>query len=127
VFLVNGDVLRNSIETDWIGGGHYYVPYHFIPENEIWLEQLGEGERELEDILLHEFIERKLMKYKKFSYENGHKIATEYEKMYRRKENNNVRDLHIVIELFLKKYFGESAHDKKFIEDVCQTISKIKL
>lgn len=128
IYLVNGEALRNTIETDWIGGGHYYVPYKFIPENEIWIEKLSEGERELEDILIHEIVERKLMKYKKYNYDEAHKVATEYEKMYRMNEKNESHRISDVFDKFFNTYFKNSEYTKNnFSEKLEKSIIDIKL
>lgn len=105
VFLIDGKYIRNHYEVDFIGGGHIYVPYDFIPENEIWIEDLKKDKKEFIALLIHEFTERMLMKYFKLSYEDGHKIATQYETIFRRQYDNKTDKIGDVLNLYFKKYF----------------------
>lgn len=78
VWLVNGKAVRDRYKTDFIEGGHGYV-YPWVPNNEIWLEDGPHIDKEGPVILLHEFLERTLMKYKKMSYDKAHDIAAKNE------------------------------------------------
>jgi hypothetical protein len=78
VFYVDGEVVRNKFKSDFIEGGHGFV-YQWIPNNEIWIEYGPESTKEAPFILLHEYVERTLMKYKKISYEKAHNIAAKVE------------------------------------------------
>lgn len=85
VYLVPGKKLRDTVYDDFIGGGHHYVsPEYaaFIPEDEIWIEQ--ENSNDAAALLFHELIERDLMKYSGYSYEDGHAEATKYETIMRK-------------------------------------------
>jgi len=77
IFLVNGEVVRDLYKTDYVEGGHYYV-YDWIPKEEIWIEKTVHSE-EIPVIILHEFLERTLMKYKKFPYVKAHVAALKVE------------------------------------------------
>lgn len=77
VYLVDGVYVRNHYKTDFVDGGHGYV-YDFVPKEEIWVEEeVPTKERIL--VLLHEAIERYLMKYKGFGYLKAHNAATKLE------------------------------------------------
>ena len=77
VFLVNGEIVRDLFKTDYVEGGHYYV-YDWIPKEEIWIEKTVHND-EFPVIILHEFLERTLMKYKKFPYVRAHVAASKVE------------------------------------------------
>jgi len=78
VWLVNGEEVRNRCKTDFIEGGHGYV-YSWVPNDEIWLELGPHTNKEGPFILIHEYVERILMKYKKTKYDAAHKIAAKVE------------------------------------------------
>ena len=90
VFLVDGRKVRDEFKTDFIEGGHGYV-YRWIPNDEIWME-LGEHLDEYPYILLHEFVERTLMKYRHAKYDAAHKIAAKAEFAARGKGEFTKRD-----------------------------------
>jgi hypothetical protein len=77
IFIVKGEVVRDLYKTDYVEGGHYYV-YNWIPKEEIWIENIVSQE-EIPVIILHEFLERILMKYKKFQYVRAHVAASKVE------------------------------------------------
>ena len=77
IFLINGEVVRDLYKTDYVEGGHAYV-YDWIPEDEIWIEETIKQD-EIPVIILHEFLERTLMKYKKFPYVRAHIAASKAE------------------------------------------------
>jgi hypothetical protein len=77
VYLIDGEYVRDYYMTDYVEGGHGMV-YEWVPKNEIWIEYSLNSE-EIPAILLHEFLERTLMKYKKFPYVKAHMIASKVE------------------------------------------------
>jgi hypothetical protein len=77
IFRVNGEVVRDLYKTDYVEGGHAYV-YDWIPKNEIWIEAAVRAD-EVPVILLHEFLERTLMKYRHFPYVRAHEAASKAE------------------------------------------------
>ncbi|MBN2042768.1 MAG: hypothetical protein JW754_03100 [Candidatus Aenigmarchaeota archaeon] len=80
VWLVDGELVRSLFYLDYGGGGHDRV-YHFIPRNEIWIDDdIPINERKF--IILHELHERNLMS-RGMNYAAGHKSATEKEDHYR--------------------------------------------
>lgn len=87
IFLINGEVVRDLYKTDYVEGGHAYV-YNWIPEDEIWIEKTLKQD-EIPVIILHEFLERTLMKYKKFPYVRAHVAASKAEFEHRGIFNKN--------------------------------------
>jgi hypothetical protein len=77
VFIINGEAVRDLYKTDYVEGGHAYV-YDWIPFDEIWIEKIVKQD-EIPVIILHEFLERTLMKYKKFPYVRAHIAASKVE------------------------------------------------
>jgi hypothetical protein len=77
VYLVNGELVRDLYKTDYVEGGHGYV-YHWIPQDEIWIDNSLNPE-EIPVIVLHEFVERTLMKYRQLSYKKAHHFASKVE------------------------------------------------
>lgn len=77
IYLVNGEYVRDFYKTDYVEGGHGYV-YSWIPKDEIWVDK-SIGSKEIPVIILHEYTERTLMKYKKISYVQSHNIALKVE------------------------------------------------
>jgi hypothetical protein len=81
IWLVNGEIVRDLACIDFAGGGHDKV-YHFIPKEEIWIDDdIPEDERKF--IILREMHERNLMA-KKMNYRKAHRSATEIEDYCRR-------------------------------------------
>ena len=80
VWLVSGELVRDVFYLDFAGGGHDKV-YHFIPENEVWIDDdIALKERRF--IIVHELHERNLMS-KGMRYPAGHWSATEIEDFFR--------------------------------------------
>jgi len=59
VWLVRGVLVRDLFFIDFTEGGHDMV-YHFVPENEVWIDD-AVSSRERKYVILHEFHERNLM------------------------------------------------------------------
>lgn len=76
LWIVNGELVRDLFFLDFAGGGHGKV-YHFIPEDEIWIDD-DISQRERKFIILHEMHERNLMG-KGMDYPSAHRSATEIE------------------------------------------------
>lgn len=77
IWLVDGEYVRDKYKTDYTEGGHDYV-YKWIPHNEIWIESTMH-KSEMPLIVLHEFVERTLMKTKGIEYDKAHTIASKVE------------------------------------------------
>ena len=77
IFIISGEFVRDLYKTDYVEGGHAYV-YNWIPKDEIWIDKTVKKE-EIPVIILHEFLERTLMKYKKFPYVRAHVAASKSE------------------------------------------------
>ena len=77
VWLVDGEEVREHYKHDFLEGGHGYV-YKWVPNNEIWIENQTHLE-EVPVLILHEYVERILMKYYKIKYDRAHEIAAKTE------------------------------------------------
>lgn len=77
VNLIDGEVVRDLYKTDYVEGGHAYV-YEWIPLDEIWIDKIVPMD-EVPVVILHEFLERTLMKYRKFPYVRAHVAASKVE------------------------------------------------
>lgn len=77
IYLIEGEVVRDLYKTDYVEGGHAYV-YEWIPLDEIWIDKIVPAD-EIPVVILHEFLERTLMKYKKFPYVRAHEAASKVE------------------------------------------------
>lgn len=76
VWLVDGKRIRDSVDIDFVEGGHGLV-YSWIPRDEIWIdEEVPKKERRI--IVAHESKERALM-MAGHSYEEAHKKASRFE------------------------------------------------
>jgi sRNA-binding regulator protein Hfq len=84
VWLVNGEIVRDMFKTDFVSGGNGLC-YSFVPNQEIWIEKNLEEKLEIPITILHEYVERALMKYKKLSYDEAHTIASKVDWKKRRK------------------------------------------
>ena len=86
-WLVSGNIVHKEFDQSWKNssnegefmGGHHYV-FGFIPENEIWVSNL---DKETDCTMVHEYVERLLMKENHLSYEKSHRVATATEGIYR--------------------------------------------
>jgi len=76
VWLVDGKVIRDSLDTDFMGGGHH-ERYQWIPEGEVWLEA-GLDPMDIKFLLLHELCERAHM-INGMEYEEAHARANQRE------------------------------------------------
>ena len=81
IYLVDGNVVRNLYKTDFVEGGHGYV-YSWIPKGEIWVE-MDLHPDEIPLMILHEMVERTLMKEKDEQYAYAHKVAGKVEFSFR--------------------------------------------
>ena len=81
VKLVSGVKIRNTVCTDFIGGGHSLVYPKIIPEGEIWIEEELHPDEQL-DILVHELVEYALMS-KGGQYSPSHTLANKMERVFR--------------------------------------------
>jgi hypothetical protein len=85
VWLVDGEIVRGIYRLEYGYGGHDLV-YHFIPRNEVWVEEvLDPHERKI--ILLHEVHERFLMSQEKKDYLHAHEGASIIEMHYRKQSD----------------------------------------
>lgn len=76
VWIVKGELVRSLFFIDFTEGGHDKV-YHFVPKNEVWLDDdLSPGDRRY--VLLHELHERHLMTLG-WPYFKAHRSASRIE------------------------------------------------
>ncbi len=76
VWVVNGELVRSLYFIDFTEGGHDKV-YHFVPKNEVWIDDdLDLEERRF--VLLHELHERHLMSLG-WPYFKAHNSASKIE------------------------------------------------
>lgn len=80
IYLVDGKMVRNFFFVEYAEGGHDKV-YDFIPENEIWIDEIL-SPKEIKFIIFHELRERNFM-LKGENYKEAHKRATLAEDYYR--------------------------------------------
>ncbi len=81
ICLVNGEFVRNNLETDFTMGSHHLVS-EFIPNHEIWVD-VRNSKNDIFSLIHHELTEAKLMK-EGMSYEDAHAIATQKEEEFRK-------------------------------------------
>jgi hypothetical protein len=77
VWIVDGNLVRSYYKTDYTEGGHGYV-YPWVPKPEIWIED-GVDRREVQFILCHEYLERRLMRDEQLDYDTVHNICARVE------------------------------------------------
>ncbi len=81
VYIVDGLVVRNEIDIDYVAGGHGYV-YDYIPQNEVWIERDVEPV-ERPYVLLHELVEIRHMRDYLWKYDRAHEEANRVEAIAR--------------------------------------------
>ncbi len=72
IFLIDGHKLRHFVDLDFVMGGHG-IRYIYVPIDEIWIDSLNISE--LDQIIVHEIHEFKLMK-KGMDYDKAHELAS---------------------------------------------------
>ena len=88
VWLVDGEIIRDLYKTDFIEGGNPFVPYPWMPKDEIWIEK-NLKERDRIATIIHEFVESTLIEKKKMSYDKAHSIAVKVDWHHRGKFNKS--------------------------------------
>ena len=81
VFLVDGDKIKIKYDLDFVEGGNDAI-YNYIPANTLWIDK-NLDKHEYPFIILHEFVERYLMKKYGLEYNDAHDLANHYEKKFR--------------------------------------------
>lgn len=82
VRLVSGNEVRND-HVEFTLGGHQRV-WKYIPEDEVWIED-GVRDDDLVATMCHELVERTVMKFKGWTYEQAHDLANEVEVAIRKR------------------------------------------
>jgi hypothetical protein len=89
VWFVDGNLVRSFYKTDYTEGGHGYV-YPWVPKDQIWVE--GDLARtEIPYIVSHEYLELRLMRDKKLSYDRAHEICSRVE--FGLREDDRIKSL----------------------------------
>ena len=79
VEFVDGPTIRNTIDCDWVLGGHQFA-YDWQPEDNILIgDDKDDDEDEANKICIHESVERNQMKLLKMKYQPAHNFANQIE------------------------------------------------
>jgi len=83
IYLVDGELIRNDIDVDFVNGGNGAVYPGYVPLDEVWID---DGQRVLDRTAttLHELIERDLMLHHGRNYDRAHDETNVYESALRR-------------------------------------------
>jgi hypothetical protein len=103
VCSVNGSYVKGNNPglgfIDFIEGGHHYIDSYpgykkFIPEDEIWIDDVFLPKRQdFNRILGHKWTERNLIKYKKWNYDKAHEYANKKEiEIRKNRPNKNLNE-----------------------------------
>lgn len=84
IYLVDGDVIKKELEMDFCEGGNPFRYPEFVPDNELWID-MSIHTPDIKFILLHEFVESKLMSKLNMKYDPAHTHANAAEKNFRKK------------------------------------------
>ena len=110
LMFVDGSIVRQYIDPEFILGGHDLIYPSYIPKGEIWLEA-SMNKKEVPFIFEHEFLERTLMAEGK-SYDVAHEYGTSIEREMRRRAgvgsypgDANFKCRHLTNEEIIEKYF----------------------
>jgi hypothetical protein len=128
VYVVNGDFVRDkdpglNFDAFVDGGSHYVTSYpeykKYIPEDEIWIDDVFRSKpHDLCAIILHEKIERHLMKFYGVSYDEAHSDYAELAETEFREKGQGGFD-HVlqteIYEKYLEKY--KKKHPKKKLNE----------
>ena len=104
VWLVDGCKVRTYLDIDFTCGGHGYR-YLYIPLNEIWIDN-GLQEADLGPTILHEAVERALMK-DKMTYNDAHDFASKTEMMARQNGQEKIYQKNLAYITAFLGLFGE--------------------
>jgi DNA-directed RNA polymerase beta subunit len=104
LFLVNGNVVRNLIDLDFVAGGNP-CRYGYVPAGELWAESnLG---MEIAPTFLHEFIESEMMLHDGMSYDKAHEKALVAEQLFRQAHPTaTIDDVRAWLGVRAEKYAG---------------------
>jgi len=77
VWLIDGNLVRSWYKTDYTEGGHGYV-YRRVPKDQIWIEK-DLYVAEMPFIVVHEYLELRLMRDRGIAYDRAHAICSKVE------------------------------------------------
>jgi hypothetical protein len=83
VYLVSGELVRNTIDIDFTQGGNEAAYPSYVPKREIWID---DAMHTLDRIAttFHEITERNMVLYQGIDYDRAHDIACQREIVLRR-------------------------------------------
>lgn len=84
VYLVDGEHIRNDIDVDFVNGGNGAIYPHYIPLDEIWIDD-AQHALDRTATALHELVERDLMLHHGRGYDSAHDLANMYERPFRQR------------------------------------------
>jgi len=87
IYTVNGAFVRKTRDISFTMGAHHYVD-KFIPEDEVWIDD-NLSPADLLDLIIHESVERKLMK-DGMAYEPAHDKANALENYQRNEKDKSI-------------------------------------
>lgn len=85
VKLVDGNLVKMKHDMDFVEGGNH-ERWDFIPDGEIWIDENIDSSQYF-FIILHEAIERTLMKHMGLSYDEAHDISNRVEEKVRKHDS----------------------------------------
>jgi len=83
IYIINGDLIRTKVDIDFVDGGNP-ARYRYVPENRIWIDEHMHP-NDAAAVVIHEFVEYIIMKYKGKSYDHSHDRASAVELKFRKK------------------------------------------
>lgn len=86
VVLVDGTVVRDHIDPDFVAGGNP-GRYGYVPMDELWVDD-STARGDVGPYVEHEGVESELMLKKGLSYDDAHERATAAERRLRKKPTN---------------------------------------
>lgn len=106
VFTVNGEVVRNEVDIDFVAGGNP-SRYAYVPENTLWVEYTSALDAVA--TALHECFEAELMRSQGLKYPKAHDAAGQLEKAFRTQFKDGPTPTLAQAEEFLEQMQGEEA------------------
>ena len=106
VFVVNGEVVRNEVDVDFVAGGNP-SRYAYVPENTLWVEYTSPLDAVA--TAMHECFESELMRAEGMKYSKAHDAACELEKAFRAQYKDGPAPTLQQAEEFLEQLQGEEA------------------
>ena len=84
VYLVSGEFVRNNIDIDFTQGGNEAAYPGYVPPGEIWIDDAMHALDRIATVF-HEIVERNLVLFRGWSYDDAHDVACKREIELRKK------------------------------------------